>query len=228
MLRCTKCGEWKPDEEFYRDKNKHNRRHRGYYCRLCHKASTRQRYAENRERIAEYHKQWYAKNRERRAEYQKQWYAKNRERRAEYQKQHYAENRERVLEYKGQRYTENRERIAEQRKSIGSSGLTKGREHSLRHYYRLDPHEYVRMCEQGCHRCGVSETSAPHGALEVDHDHSCCEGAKSCGECIRGVLCRRCNVQLARIDWAISHGAVIPDAYLDRWEREGQWWKDQV
>jgi hypothetical protein len=28
----------------------------------------------------------------------------------------------------------------------------------------------------------------------VDHDHACCPGSQSCGNCIRGFLCRRCNV----------------------------------
>ncbi|MFJ2113048.1 endonuclease domain-containing protein [Streptomyces sp. NPDC087850] len=29
--------------------------------------------------------------------------------------------------------------------------------------------------------------------LVVDHDHHCCPTSESCGECIRGVLCRQCN-----------------------------------
>lgn len=34
----------------------------------------------------------------------------------------------------------------------------------------------------------------------VDHDHACCPGTKTCGKCVRGLLCNRCNVLLGVIE----------------------------
>ena len=28
---------------------------------------------------------------------------------------------------------------------------------------------------------------------DVDHDHSCCPGSKTCGKCLRGLACQKCN-----------------------------------
>jgi len=174
VLRCTTCGEWRPDDAFSRRKASVSRRGRQYSCRGCESAYR----SENRERELERKKQYNARNRERELERKKQW---------------------------GQ--------------SIGDSGLTRQREASLRKFYRLDPHEYVRACGQGCHRCGTHEPGGKHGVLEVDHDHSCCEGARSCGECVRGVLCQRCNLAVRDIERVreMIPDAVIPDPYLDTW-----------
>lgn len=46
----------------------------------------------------------------------------------------------------------------------------------------------------GCKLCGSDK------ALVVDHDHECCEGTVTCGNCVRGILCQNCNFKLAVLE----------------------------
>jgi hypothetical protein len=65
----------------------------------------------------------------------------------------------------------------------------------LKHLYNISAEEYYQMLEDqegGCAICG--KTPEEEGRkLAVDHDHACCPGKKSCGMCVRGLLCLICN-----------------------------------
>jgi hypothetical protein len=77
---------------------------------------------------------------------------------------------------------------------------------------------YRRILESqggGCSVCGKGpgEDSL---SFHIDHDHSCCpEKGKSCGACIRGLLCGPCNVLLGMAQDDPTRLRAAAD-YLDR------------
>lgn len=92
----------------------------------------------------------------------------------EAQRAHYQRNREQLLT----RYTPEHRR-----------------EQRLRYQYGLTPATYKALLEAQsgvCDACRRPSTSA----LVVDHDHACCAGKNSCGQCVRGLLCNDCNIGL--------------------------------
>ena len=64
------------------------------------------------------------------------------------------------------------------------------RARSLFYKYKLTVEQYDAMLANQGGACAICLEDRP---LNVDHDHSCCPGERSCGKCVRGLLCRRCN-----------------------------------
>lgn len=60
--------------------------------------------------------------------------------------------------------------------------------------YGLTPEQYVEMFDKQDGVCAIcKKPEVRKKRLSIDHDHSCCSGLKSCGKCIRGLLCSMCN-----------------------------------
>lgn len=80
----------------------------------------------------------------------------------------------------------------------------------------IEDYEEVLEAQGGvCAICKKPETStnAKTGLvypLAQDHNHSCCPGKKTCGECRRGLLCTRCNNVLE----VFERGNADPMAFL--------------
>jgi len=81
----------------------------------------------------------------------------------------------------------------------------------LKHRYGITPTQYDAMLADQGGVCKICKGDVIHHKnFSVDHDHTCCPGARSCGKCVRGLLCIRCNNALG---WLETHGGNIT-AYL--------------
>ncbi len=56
---------------------------------------------------------------------------------------------------------------------------------------------------------------SPGAVFHVDHDHDCCSGDKTCGNCVRDLLCFTCNVALGAIKDSIESAQRLTE-YLRR------------
>ena len=61
--------------------------------------------------------------------------------------------------------------------------------------YNMTLEQYESMLEEQGGVCAVKGCGRTNGnhSMHVDHDHSCCPGDRSCGKCVRGLLCGPCN-----------------------------------
>ncbi len=79
--------------------------------------------------------------------------------------------------------------------------------------YGLTQEQFDRLLAAQQHACGTCDEPFEEGQLiHVDHGHACCRGKnRSCGECIRGLLCHTCNIALGHIERRYA----MARAYLD-------------
>lgn len=84
--------------------------------------------------------------------------------------------------------------------------LASTRSSFLKGNYKMSQAEYdATFIAQGCvcAICHLPETHCYKGVvvqMTVDHDHACCPGKKTCGKCIRGLICHDCNSGLGYFD----------------------------
>jgi len=65
----------------------------------------------------------------------------------------------------------------------------------------LTPEKFQVLLEAQGHACAMGREPFEDGQrIFIDHDHSCCPGDKSCGKCVRGLLCLTCNIAVGYIE----------------------------
>lgn len=94
----------------------------------------------------------------------------------------------------------------------------KTRGYRLKSQYGISSERFDEILESQDGRCGICARTEPtgSGAWHVDHDHICCPGKKSCGGCVRGLLCNRCNAGLGMFGDDVDT-LMSGVAYLVKW-----------
>lgn len=64
--------------------------------------------------------------------------------------------------------------------------------------FKITCDEYWAKYEEQGGVCKICGEPSPNKRLGVDHDHSCCPGNRTCGGCVRGLLCESCNTGLGK------------------------------
>lgn len=63
--------------------------------------------------------------------------------------------------------------------------------------FNITEADYESLFQKQAGLCAICHKPETGGMrLAVDHDHSCCDGNFSCGKCVRGLLCKRCNMAI--------------------------------
>lgn len=69
---------------------------------------------------------------------------------------------------------------------------------SIKSHYNLTREQYDALLESQGGKCKTCDNTE---RLVVDHDHSCCSAkSRSCGKCVRGILCSNCNSVLGFVN----------------------------
>lgn len=173
---CRKCAVEKSLGEFYASPvGKH-----GVIaiCKPCSRERRRQWYVNNREDVKARERARHFANRDVAREKRRAYYEENRAERIAAVRAYYQANRERICES---------ERVA-------------GKARRLRQHYGMSEAEWASLfAAQGdaCAICGTVEPGHKFG-WSTDHDHSCCPSKRTCGACIRGILCHARNTGLGQ------------------------------
>jgi hypothetical protein len=108
--------------------------------------------------------------------------------------------RERLKQNNPEKFAELKRKNNEYKKKAFANDPEKNRWQAIFKKYKLTKYMYEQLLAEQNGVCAICSKKPTRNYLSVDHDHSCCPGIKTCGNCIRGLLCQSCNSFLGRVD----------------------------
>lgn len=147
---------------------------------------------------AEWKREWRKNNPERVASANQRYRETHREELSQYAKRKHAENLDERRAVQAAYREANREKIRAQQRAYAAANPEKRRGYRLRRW-GLTVEAYDELLASqggGCAICGSTDSGQEGRRFHVDHDHTCCPKGKSCGACVRGLLCHHCNTAL--------------------------------
>jgi len=163
---CKKCQESKPLDQFHKTTLKHQDDYIDYYCKYCRTGANVKSQRNNKKRCSldDCNRPHYAKS----------WC-----------RMHYTRmSRHNTLEAKIGIVADDDVTYHYKGKKVVYI-----RAAYLRRKYKMTLQEFLERAANGCEICG----DKPERTLHVDHDHKCCNVLNTCGECVRGIICNKCN-----------------------------------
>lgn len=99
-------------------------------------------------------------------------------------------------------YVANREEACEDAKEKRKRNPEAQRGYDLKKRFGITLNQFNEIFELQGRKCACCYTTEPGDKQwHVDHDHACCpSGRKTCGKCVRGILCRQCNMSLGNAE----------------------------
>jgi hypothetical protein len=114
-------------------------------------------------------------------------------------------NRETVRSWQRDYRQKNLEKVRAQDRDNRRRRISEGRgadgqafKNTLWSKYRLRWEQYLELYRSQDGKCGIC--GKEQMKFDVDHDHACCPGERTCGKCVRGLLCHNCNVKLGWLE----------------------------
>jgi len=114
-------------------------------------------------------------------------------------------------------------RVREYQRARQKSGLQSGTPESRTKWsrkarlkaYGITPERFDQMLAEQGNACAMCREPFEEGRpIVVDHDHACCDTRlRSCGKCVRGLLCHPCNIALGQIEKKSAMARVYLEKY---------------